>query len=343
MDVNQDYISTDLNHILVDQDLIEALYEKEIISKEARVHALNQLYSYPYDQWGFWATRLFFILGISLITFGFIGIYATSEGAVSSFFNLIAPQLYVIGALSGAAYYSLETTRGRFLLMVASLMTGLCLLAFQQFYQVEGAMFQLFASWSLMILGWSVLSNFTFQWVLWLIIANIAFAIGLKDIGAVPAGAHFYFYIGMFNGILLVLRECGVTFLRANWLKAVPRLMLLALILFTLAVPVVEFIFCFADEQMILWKIPTFSVLCYIGLFAVYRYKFPDFRALVLIVLSGCLIFEVMIGWLLFQIFDGEAEQFFLYLLIMIIATSVVFTSATFYLRNIIKYIQPKP
>lgn len=180
-----------------------------------------------------------------------------------------------MGCLIGTYFYTLERVGGQLLLLSASVLTGVFMAVFGQIYQTRADAYQLFMMWSFLILGWTLLSKFTPQYIFWLAITNIALMLWW-DQGALPErGMKFIIfpYLFMLNGGALALREYFASYRAATWLQ--PRwirLFLTITVLVPMLIPVVVLI---ADPGKTIPSITTTALVGIIGhglLYAFYRY-----------------------------------------------------------------------
>ena len=151
--------SSELEAIPANRKLVEQLYAQAQISKAARDYALG--YLYPSRLWGLWASRLLLALGVSLVLAGIIYFFAFNWARIDQLAKLMAIQAGIVGCLIGAYCYcySPSSLYGRTLLLSASVLIGVFLAVFGQIYQTGADSYKLFAAWSLLIFGWTLLSS----------------------------------------------------------------------------------------------------------------------------------------------------------------------------------------
>ena len=141
--------------------------------------------------------------------------------------NLIPPaakfasiQIAVIAAVAAACFCGLTRVSGKTLMIAASVFAGVFLAVFGQVYQTGADAYQLFLTWSLLILGWSVISNFAPQWTLWLAVTNVALVLWWEQAALPTYEMDFliFGYLALFNGAALALREWG-TLRGVDWIE----------------------------------------------------------------------------------------------------------------------------
>jgi uncharacterized membrane protein len=160
-----------LEQIPANRQLVEELYSHGKITGEAREYALNLLY--PHNQWGLWVSRLLLTLGAALVLSGIIYFFAFNWAKITPTMKLSSIEIGIFSCLIGAYFYSLQRMSGQVLLFSASVLVGVFMAVFGQIYQTGADAYQLFMMWSLLTLGWTLISNFAAQWIFWLVITNI--------------------------------------------------------------------------------------------------------------------------------------------------------------------------
>lgn len=302
------------------------------MTHEAKEYALNVLY--PADKWGIWISRLLLTIGSTLILCGIVYFFAFNWAKITPFVKLSSIQIGMFGCLIGAYFYSINRISGQVLLLSASVLTGVFMAVFGQIYQTGADAYQLFMMWSLLTLGWTIISNFAPQWLLWLAITN-TFLILWWQQAALPdrdmEGMIYVFLIAL-NGVALGLREYFATDEDKEWIQ--PRwirVLLTIVVLLPMLIPIVIFVLEPSRTT------PSISAATFIGIvghcliYAFYRYKIKDMWALAATMLSICIIVEASGLKMLAEMFDNH--DFFMFLL-MGLMTLGVFTAAVIYLRK---------
>ncbi len=323
-----------LQKIPANRRFVEELYAHGKITYEAKEYALDVLY--PADKWGVWVSRLLLAIGSALVLCGIIYFFAFNWAKITPLVKLSSLQVGMVGCLIGAYFYSLKRTSGQILLLSASVLTGVFMAVFGQIYQTGADAYQLFMMWSLLTLGWTVISNFAPQWILWLAITN-TFLILWWEQAALPERdmEHMiYIYLAALNGGALAFREYFVANYNKEWLQ--PRwirILLTLAVLLPMLIPIVVYV---VEPGRATPSIATGAIIGFIGhglLYAFYRYKMQDMWSLAAIMLSVCIIVEAAGLKILAEMFNDV--EFFMFLL-MGGMTLGIFTAAVIYLRKII-------
>ncbi len=313
---------------------MEELYAHGKITHEAKEYALDVLY--PADKWGVWTSRLLLAIGSALVLCGIVYFFAFNWAKITPLVKLSSLQIGMVACLIGAYLYSLKRMSGQILLLSASVLTGVFMAVFGQIYQTGADAYQLFMMWSLLTLGWTLISNFAPQWIFWLAITN-TFLVLWWDQGVLPERDMeymIYTYLAVLNGGALALREYFVTDKAKEWLQ--PRwirVLLTIAVLLPMLIPIVVWV---VEPSRVTPSITTSAIIGLVGhglMYAFYRYRMQDMWSLAAIALSVCIIVEAAGLKMLAEMFDSV--EFFMFLL-MGGMTLGIFTVAVIYLRKLI-------
>ncbi len=320
----------ELQNIRGNRRLVEQMYEHGQITSEARDYALNLIM--PPKRWDFIVSRFLLLLGTTLLLAGIICFFAFNWDDISSVVKLASIQIAMACAVAGAYYYSLQRIGGQLFLLAASVLVGVFLAVFGQVYQTGADTYQLFMMWSIAIFGWTIISKFIGQWVLWIIITNIFISLWWGQSGAYVDDAASMYCVGqaLFYGIFLGLYEyfCGkksFQWLNAKWL----RVLLIVRILTLLAIPIRLLIFEGKPNDALIITNIVVLMVCVI-MFWFYRYRRPSIQVLAALVIFACILIEIKI----FECLDS-----FTSLLLGGISTLGIVALATLYLRMASKQI----
>ena len=285
-----------LARIPADRGLVEALYADGRITKEARDYALALLY--PRREWGLWTARLLLALGAALVLAGVVYFFAFNWAKIPPAVKLAAIQVALIGCLAGACYYSLKKLSGQVWLLAASVLVGVFLAVFGQIYQTGADAWQLFALWSVLVLGWASIAAFAAHWLLWLALANISLWLWWKQAALPGREMEALIFIGLtlLNGAALALHEYfavhkGPIWLAARWTR---RLLTLAILTIMLG-PILEWISSADRATLSVVLAGTSGVIGHIALYYLYRYRLMDLWSLAATVLSACIVLDYIV------------------------------------------------
>ena len=329
--MNTTTLNSELDNIPATRRLVEQLYAHGKITSEARAYALELIY--PERLWGLWASRLLLAVGITLMLAGVIYLFAFNWARITPAVKLFGIQAGMVACLLGAYYYSLANLSGRVLLLCASVLVGVFIAVFGQIYQTGADSYQLFATWSILIIGWTLIANFAPQWLVWLTITNLALMLWWRQVAlpSKPMEDMIYTYMIALNGMALILREYLAVKKNCDWLAA--RWTRMALLLATLTAMLMPIVLLLvwpfdATESMLLGS--AIGLIGHAAIFYLYRYRLKDMWALTTTVFSICIIAELF----LVRFFWPESASSFL---IVGLLTLVIFTAAIKYLRGAAK------
>ncbi|HWA48407.1 MAG TPA: DUF2157 domain-containing protein, partial [Dongiaceae bacterium] len=199
--------------------------------------------------------------------------FAVVEGAVT------------VAAL-GALAVGLDRAFGQVLLVAASVLTGVLLAVIGQVYQTGADMFELFLVWAVLILPWTLISRSAVQWLLWLVVAEVALWLYCEQVPMVVGEMSWdeLFVLGGASiALALVARELavrmGCAWLGAHW----TRLALLFAVALILFMPAAGEVLDIDTVAAPLLCVGAFIVLLLVG-GVIYWRKLPDFAALVILI-----------------------------------------------------------
>lgn len=323
-----------IDQIAADRRLVEELHARGYLSARGRQAALELLN--PRNQWEFWIARSLLVLGSALFLSGVVYFAAYNWNPVTPAVKFAVVQLGLVVSVGAAIRYGLTETRGQILIVCASVFVGVFLAVFGQVYQTGTDTYRLFAVWSVLILGWSVMSNFAPQWMLWLAVTNVATVLWWRQ-AALPTEEMRYLifgYLTLLNGTALGLREWG-SLRGQDWVDVRwTRVLLVLGTLGVLLIPALRMIMEIDDFPASLLLTGIIGLFGHVALFTVYRHVLRDTSVLAATMLSGCLILEVTMYRVAIEVFGdfGAAAR-----LSLGVATVVIFSAAIVYLRSAIE------
>ena len=323
-----------INRIPANRRLVEELYDRGFLTENGRRAALE--YLLPHSQWALWVSRLLLVFGSALVLSAVVYFFAYNWALVPPAVKLGSVQLAVIAAVAAACYLGLSGTGGQVLLLAASVFVGVCLAVFGQIYQTGADAYQLFLTWSLLILGWSAISNFAALWTLWLAVSNTALVLWWQQAALPTLDMHFliYGYLALLNGAALALREWGAArgygWIGVRW----TRVLFAFVTLWVLLIPVLRLVTSSVGVGNSLLLTGIGGLIGHGAIFAVYRHWLRDIWVVAATVLSGCLILEAAAYRVIMEALE-ESTAFALFCLGW--ATLIIFSAGVVYLRSIIR------
>ena len=324
-----------LHKIPVDRKLIEELHLNGKISDEARQYSLDILY--PRNEWLLWLSRLLMFIGSTLILSGIIYFFSFNWDQIDSVAKLLIVESMVAATIVCAYIFSLKEVRGQLFLLAASLFVGLFFVVLGQVYTSDSPVFLIFLYWSILIIGWTLISNFSPQWFLLIFLVNIFLITWWNEWVSPSNDIKFmiYIFLMIFNGLMLSLREYFVVDEKMKWLRfRWIRIVLVFLILLIMLIPILTLITSITEATISIILSSVLGVFGHIIFYYVYRYKFKDLLVLAALALSVCIVIQVL-GFEFFGNLIGGADG--ILFAIMGVVALLTFSSAVIVLRKIDK------
>ena len=324
-----------LHKIPVDRKLIEELYLNGKINDEARQYSLDTLN--PRNEWLLWLSRLLMFIGTTLILAGIIYFFSFNWDQITSVAKLLIVELMILVTIVCAFIFSLKEVKGQLFLFAASLFVGLFFVVLGQVYTSDSPVFLLFLYWSILIIGWTLISNFSPQWFLLIFLVNI-FLITWWNQWVSPSNDiefMIYTFLMIFNGLILSLREYFASDEKMKWLRfRWIRILLTFLILPIMLIPILTLITSVTEATFFVILSAVLGIFGHIIFYYVYRYKFKDLLVLATLAFSVCIVIQVF-GFEFFGNLIGGTDG--ILFAIMGIVALLTFSSAIIVLRKIDK------
>ena len=324
-----------LHKIPVDRKLIEELYLNGKISNEARQYSLDILS--PRNEWLLWLSRLLMFIGSTLILSGIIYFFSFNWDQIASVAKLLIVESMIAATIVCAYIFSLKEVRGQLFLLAASLFVGLFFVVLGQIYTSDSPAFLIFLYWSILIIGWTLISNFSPQWFLLIFLVNI-FLITCWNEWVSPSNDikfMIYIFLMIFNGLMLSLREYFALDEKMKWLRLRwTRIVLIFLVLPIMLIPILTLITSITEATISVILSSVLGVFGHIIFYYVYRYKFKDLLVLAALALSVCIVIQVF-GFEFFGNLIGGTDG--ILFAIMGVVALLTFSSAVIVLRKIDK------
>ncbi|MEH6631369.1 MAG: DUF2157 domain-containing protein [Halopseudomonas aestusnigri] len=326
-------IALNLDQIPANRGLVDLLYSHGKITRQARDEALKTLT--PHDLWGLWVSRMLLGLGICLVLSGIVFFFAFNWAKMPPHFKLGLIEFGIITSLVSAYFCSHTRLSGQLSLLATSVFVGVFLAVFGQIYQTGADAYQLFLVWSLLILGWTIISNFAAHWILWLVITNTFIVLWWFQ-AALPSPENEPFVIVLMmalNGAALIARELlapknSFIWLSKNWIRWLLLIANLTLMLAPILILIVN-----PDEATSSLLLGTLiGVVGQAGFYYFYRYVVKDMWSLAAVVIAVSIIIEVGVIRSIAELFQSEDAAMFLLMGIMTIG---VVTGLTLFLRRL--------
>lgn len=270
--------------------------------------------------WQAWAESWLLAYGLALLLAGVVFFFAYNWADMHRFEKFGLIQAGLVASVLLAWRYGWRSVAGQSLLIVATVLVGVLMAVFGQVYQTGADAWQLFVSWSLLVLPWVIIANSAALWVLWLVIAETALATFTEGPAFSPWTYGWVYWMSLGSLLpagLLAVRDYrrlrGSGWLDAAWLRTVLLTMSLGLV----SVPAIGSIIF--DDVSLGWLLPWTGLAAVV--FMAYRYVMPDILALTLVVFNAAFTFLFLIGRVLFEL-DDSAGIFWLMALAIILTVA---------------------
>jgi uncharacterized membrane protein len=263
---------------------LQALRSAGLVSVRGYAAAVNAVRDEAF--WARWGMRALLALGVGQLLAGVVFFFAYNWNDLSDIAKFAVIEVALAMAVGSALLVGLDRGFGQMLLIAASVLTGVLLAVIGQVYQTGADVFELFAAWAVLILPWAIISRHPVHWLLWLVVAEVAFVLYADQV-LVPIrnmpGELTWTLVGATIAVALAVREWavarGTAWLAAPW----TRLVLLFAAMAALFAP--------AAEQMFDVDHLTAGAACVVAFLlaasiasALYWRRWRDFPALVIVI-----------------------------------------------------------
>lgn len=120
---------------------------------------------------------LLLVLGGLALASGVVFFIAFNWDALDRFGQFALVQVLVLAAVLAWWRLGIDRLAAQVALLVAAILIGALLALFGQTYQTGADPWQLFATWTLLLLPWALVGRFAPLWLLWLALLNLAAAL----------------------------------------------------------------------------------------------------------------------------------------------------------------------
>jgi uncharacterized membrane protein len=172
--------------------------------------------------WSSWAAHWSAALGAIFLLAGVVFFFAWNWKELSPVVRFAILDGAVVLATAGALFCTKILVARQWLLTAAAVLTGVLVAVYGQVYQTGADAYEVFALWSVLMLGWVLVSRFVPLWLLWLAVLQTAVAMYfgqvLTPVGQIDTTATFL-VLGLISGGSVVLREALATREQFSWLR----------------------------------------------------------------------------------------------------------------------------
>jgi len=125
------------------------------------------------QDWKNYIDKMFLILGILFITSGIIFFFAFNWKIIPRYFKFGSIMLFLSSGVVLYNYFGHQRFLAKLCLFFSIMMTGVLLAVIGQVYQTGADSYVLFLLWSLFIIPWVIISDFSSIWIFWYVLVEI--------------------------------------------------------------------------------------------------------------------------------------------------------------------------
>lgn len=251
-------------------------------------------------QWAVFLNRLLLLTGLLFLTASVTFFIAANWHALGRFSKLLGLEALLCAQVISFVWLQHKRQQlAKALLASAALVLGVLLAFIGQTYQTGADPWQLFALWALLMLPWAGIVNHWGLWLWWVLLINIAIvlyqqSISLGGFWLVNLENTAWLLIA-WQGLCLVLGECGVRYCKQAWCTGLRILGVLfcALLALQLIMAIIESAF---------WQVLASLLLATVFAY-VYRYQRLDSKMLASVALFYLLASTSILGRGIFEYF----------------------------------------
>ncbi|HJR21019.1 MAG TPA: DUF2157 domain-containing protein [Dongiaceae bacterium] len=263
---------------------LQALRSAGLVSARGYAAAIDAVRDESF--WARWGMRALLALGVGQFLAGVVFFFAYNWNDLSDIAKFAVIEVALAVAVAGALLIGLDRVFGQMLLIAASVLTGVLLAVIGQVYQTGADVFELFTVWAVFILPWTIISRHPVHWLLWLVVAEVAFVLYADQV-LVPIrdmpGELIWTIVGATVAVALAAREWAVwrgrAWLAGHW----TRLVLLFAAMAALFGPAAAQMFDVDHVAAGIVCVAAF-LLSALATLALYWRRWRDFPALVIVI-----------------------------------------------------------
>ncbi len=254
--------------------------------------------------WLLWLRLWTGTIGAIFLLAGVMFFFAHNWKGLSPLTRFGVLEVGLVLTVIGAVCFNVRATVGQWLLVAASVLTGVLIAVYGQVYQTGADAFEVFALWSALMLAWVVMAKFAPLWVFWLVIVETAMMLFAGQVlvpDRIADWSQVFIGMGLVTFGFLALwewlhpKERFSTF-RQNWI----RFLLLAAGLFWLSAILWRWMFDLGYQSdrpewsgwagLLFWLVAVIGGICFFT-----RLR-PSVLGMSLCVLDAAVIFSLMVA-----------------------------------------------
>lgn len=196
--------------------------------------------------WIRWAFRALLALGVGHLLAGIVFFFAYNWNSLPAFAKFAILQGGIVVSVLAALILNITRATGQMLLIGAAVLVGTLLAVIGQVYQTGANAYELFTLWALLTTPFVVASRSAAHWLVWLVIAYLAFTLYAHQVLMWPYGElsteTLQILLAVATVAILAIREIAVQ-MGSEWLGARWTRLVLAFAAITFAfLPAVDYV-----------------------------------------------------------------------------------------------------
>lgn len=309
---------------------VNALRRAGLVSTNQYLDAIYQCREPEF--WTRWALRALLALAVGHLLAGIVFFFAYNWNSLPSIAKFGILQFGIIASAIAALIVKIDRITGQMLLIAATMLVGTLLAVISQVYQTGANAYELFTLWAFLTVPFVVASRSAPHWLVWLVIAYIAFILYANQVLLLPfdnlSFEELSSLLALTTVVILATREIavrsGAEWLDARWTRLVLAFVAMAFVLF----PAVNY-------TLNAWVDDATALLTFIAIIAVTAFVFvrvlPDFAVLA-ITTGYCSLFLMAVGTRLLREtigFDWDDSMRLISALVLLTLWCAAMTAAT--------------
>ena len=132
------------------------------------------------DEWSTFIQTLMLWLGALSLSFSFLFIVAYNWSEIGRFAQFAIVESAIIVTMVVYFKVKIHSIVSNISLVSASILLGVLLALFGQAYQTGADTWQLFFTWAMLMLPWTIIGRFSILWILWIALLNLSIILYYK-------------------------------------------------------------------------------------------------------------------------------------------------------------------
>lgn len=162
--------------------------------------------------WSVFIDRLLLWLGGLALAFAAMFFVAYNWNEIGRFAKFGMVEALIALAVLAYWKFGVDTITGKLSLLVATILLGVLLALYGQTYQTGADPWQLFFTWSMLMLPWAIVGRFAAIWIVWIALINLSVVLYYETSGGMlwrifGGGTEMLWLVFLFNVLALAVWE----------------------------------------------------------------------------------------------------------------------------------------